>query len=71
MQTWEGQPNSEQVLLRLPKGMVDALIRQSAELSMRRLEKVTIQGLIKEVMSSYLQRSPTEVGGGDRQEPNT
>lgn len=71
MQTWEGQPNSEQVLLRLPKGMVDALIRQSAELSMRRLEKVTIQTLIKEVVGSYLRESPDRAGGVDRQEPHT
>jgi hypothetical protein len=54
MQMWEGQPNTEQVLLRLPKGMVDALIQRSAEMTLQRLERVSIQALIREVVSQYL-----------------
>jgi hypothetical protein len=51
----ESQPNTEQVLLRLPKSMLDALIRRAAEVSFRRVEKVTIQTLIKEMIAESLQ----------------
>lgn len=40
--------------LRLPKAMVDALIQSSAEITLQRLEKVSVQTLIKEVVSDYL-----------------
>jgi len=58
---WDDQPNTEQVLLRLPKPMVEALIHRSGELAMQRLERVSVQMLIREVLNRYLRTGSKDI----------
>ena len=50
------QQKMRQVLLRLPTETVQALIQRSGEIALERLERVTIQSLIKEAIEQYLGR---------------
>lgn len=57
---WDDHPNTEQILLRLPKPMFEALIQRSAELALLRTEKVSVQKLIKEILNKYLLASHSD-----------
>jgi hypothetical protein len=50
----DSHPNTEQILLRLPKRMFEALLVQAARATTERLEKVSIQTLMREILVEYL-----------------
>lgn len=58
-------PNTEQLLLRISKPMLDALVRRAAELTLERNERMTVQSLLREIVGIHLKLS--EPGIVDRQ----
>ncbi len=49
------ESNNQQILLRLPRAVFDALLKHSAQETLLRNERVTIQTVVREAVSEYLE----------------
>lgn len=50
---------TRQVLLRLPSELYDGLLRQSANATLQRSERITLQTVIREAIAEFLERQET------------